>query len=260
MIVVTGCRRSGTSLWMQMLAAADLPIVGQKFSEELEVLAEANPKGFYESVHRYGVQGDPADLAGCVLKMFVPGVIEADEEDLERVILTLRPWREHVVSAAAFEKLESAALGTQVPQAMPADLEWWFENYCLLSDFSDRDYPMMVVAYDLLLEKPRETAERALVYLDADPAKADAMAAAVDPALRRADPALATSELPPEVLETFDALYARVRGREAFDDAFVDRLGETHETLMPLIAPYLEGEDDWIEAELDEELEAGDEA
>ena len=254
MIVVTGCRRSGTSLWMQMLAAAGLPVMGEPFAPGLEPLAAANPRGFFESEHRYGVQGDPAELVGVALKMFAPGVVEADEEDLERVILTLRPWREHVVSATRFEALEAEALGTEVPQSMPPDLEWWFENYCLLSDFSERDYPMMVVAYDLLLEKPRATAERALVYLDADPAKADTMAAQVDPTLRRADPTEATSSLSPTILETFDALYARVRDREPFDDAFVERLGVTHEALMPLIAPYLGDDGDWLEAELDDEL------
>ena len=243
MIVVTGCRRSGTSLWMQMLAAAELPIVGEAFSPELEPLAEANPKGFFESEHRYGATVDPAELRGQVVKMFVPGVVETDEDELERAILSIRPWREHVASTRTFETLEAGVLGMPVPQSMPPDLEWWFENYCLLGDFSERDYPMMVVAYDLVLEKPVETAERALTFLDADPVHAAKMAAVVDVSLRHADPATAESELPVFALETFDQLYERIRSRDAFDDAFVDRLGETHELLMPLIEPYLEAED-----------------
>ena len=82
MIVVTGCRRSGTSLWMQMLAAAGLPIVGEPFAAELEALKDANPQGFFESEHRYGVQGDPGELRGQVVKMFVPGVVETGEDTI----------------------------------------------------------------------------------------------------------------------------------------------------------------------------------
>ena len=249
MIVVTGCRRSGTSLWMQMLAAAGLPIVGEPFAAELEALKDANPQGFFESEHRYGVQGDPAELRGQVVKMFVPGVVETGEDELERVIFSIRPWREHVASTRTFEALEASALETAIPQAMPADLEWWFENYCLFGDFADRDYPMMIVAYDRVLDEPRVTAERALTYLDQDLAKAGAMAAVVDPALRRADPSAVTSELPTEILATFDALYGRIRQREPFDDAFVDQLGATHEALMPLIEPYLVTDEDEVEVE-----------
>ena len=247
MIVVTGCRRSGTSLWMQMLAAAELPIVGEPFAAELEALKDANPKGFFESEHRYGVDGDPEELRGQVVKMFVPGVVETDEDELERVIFSIRPWREHVASTRAFEALEAEATGAEVPQAMPADLEWWFENYCLFGDFADRDYPMMIVAYDRVLDEPKATAERALTYLDQGPAKAAAMAAVVDPALRRADPSEVTSELPPEILATFDALYDRIRQREPFDDAFVDRLSATHEALMPRIEPFLASDEDEVE-------------
>lgn len=242
MIVVTGCRRSGTSLWMQMLAAAELPIVGEPFGPQLETLKAANPRGFFESEHRNGVVGDPAELRGQVVKMFVPGVVETDEDELERVIFSIRPWREHVASTRAFETLEAEALGAEVPRAMPPELEWWFETYCLFGDFADRDYPMMIVAYDRVLSEPEATAERALTYLDQDPARAAAMAAVVDPALRRADPSAITSELPEEALATFDALYARIRDREPMGDAFVDRLAETHELLMPFIEPHLHGE------------------
>ena len=61
MFAVTGCRRSGTSLWMQILAAGGVPIVGERFSRDWEeALADANPEGFWESDHRDGVA--PADF------------------------------------------------------------------------------------------------------------------------------------------------------------------------------------------------------
>ncbi len=241
MIVVTGCRRSGTSLWMQILSEAGLPIVGEAFAPELEPLADANPNGFYESEHRYGVVGEADALRGQVLKMFAPGLLEVDEDELERVLFCLRPWRAHVASTTAFEVLEAEALGEEIPQSMPPALEWWFENYCLLGDFAERDYPMMMVAYDLVLEKPLETIQRALVFLDQDEGLAEHAVQVVDPSLRHADASTEVEvDLPDEVLATFDAFYDRVRNRDAFDDAFVDRLSATHEAVMPLIEPHLE--------------------
>lgn len=251
MIVVSGCRRSGTSLWMQILGAAGVPVVGKAFAAELEPLREANPRGFFESEHRYGVVGDPAALRGQALKMFVPGVVEAPADELEAVIMTLRPVHEHVASTRAFEALERDALGEEIPQSMPPALEWWFENYCLLGDFAGRDYPMMIVAYDRVLAQPRETIARALEFVGAD-GDLDAAVACVQPDLRRADADGVDVDLPGEVLATFAELYARVRDRVPFDDEFVDQLGECHEELMPLIEPFLFGDDDEDDADEDE--------
>ena len=56
MIVVTGCKRSGTSLWMQILIAAGFPHIGKAFSKNWEKsIFEANPHGFYESIFRRGI-------------------------------------------------------------------------------------------------------------------------------------------------------------------------------------------------------------
>ncbi|MBK9648786.1 MAG: hypothetical protein IPO67_27155 [Deltaproteobacteria bacterium] len=56
MIIVTGTKRSGTSLWMQILQGAGFEVLGSKYPLGWETsIRDANPKGFYESILRRGV-------------------------------------------------------------------------------------------------------------------------------------------------------------------------------------------------------------
>lgn len=55
MVVVTGTWRSGTSLWMQVLQAAGLPVIGDRFPKRFAALRQANPAGFWESRLRTGI-------------------------------------------------------------------------------------------------------------------------------------------------------------------------------------------------------------
>ena len=103
MIVVTGSRRSGTSLWMQILAAAGLPVIGEKVPASWEALAaEFNPGGFYESELTAGIyyKTNPHPRSGAYLfpeqtrehavKVFVPGLVRSDVAFIDRVIATVR--------------------------------------------------------------------------------------------------------------------------------------------------------------------------
>ena len=50
MMIVTGTKRSGTSMWMQILIGAGYPIIGEAFPMRWEhTIKAANPEGFYES-------------------------------------------------------------------------------------------------------------------------------------------------------------------------------------------------------------------
>ncbi len=245
MIAISGCRRSGTSLWMQILGAAGLPIVGDRFPEDWEAtLGELNPAGFWESKHRNGIEDESVtQLAGKVIKVFVHGLLTTDVAHLEKVVLTIRPWREHVASVERFEAVESAARERTVPQAMPPALEWWYETYCALGDVSERGYPAMLVAYDTILEHPVDTIERVLAFLDVG---GDAAAArtAVRPELRtQRAPAIEEAPIEPDVVSAFDEFYDRVRTRRGFD-GFEKQLNDTHARLWPLIAPHLSAPDD----------------
>jgi hypothetical protein len=56
MIIVTGTKRSGTSMWMQILKAAGYPILGDAFPYNWEhTIRDANREGFYESHLRRGI-------------------------------------------------------------------------------------------------------------------------------------------------------------------------------------------------------------
>ncbi len=56
MIVVTGTKRSGTSMWMQILVNGGFPYIGEAFPRDWgSKIRDANPEGFYESALAGGV-------------------------------------------------------------------------------------------------------------------------------------------------------------------------------------------------------------
>ncbi len=56
MIIVTGTRRSGTSVWMQILEQGGIQILGDQFPANWKnLIEEANPKAYYESTLVQGI-------------------------------------------------------------------------------------------------------------------------------------------------------------------------------------------------------------
>ncbi|MEZ4287727.1 MAG: hypothetical protein R3A47_06190 [Polyangiales bacterium] len=56
MIIITGTKRSGTSMWMQLMKAAGFAPIGTAFPKKWEsTIKDANKKGFYESKFRDGI-------------------------------------------------------------------------------------------------------------------------------------------------------------------------------------------------------------
>src|SRR5690606_3556008 len=113
MIIVTGTKRSGTSMWMQILKASGLQLLGDAFPGRWgETIREANPDGFYESVYRRGInfQTNPHPQTGeylhhdqtrdVAVKGFVPGLVRSDMAFITKVLATMRPWREYHHSVA----------------------------------------------------------------------------------------------------------------------------------------------------------------
>src|ERR1700689_1547774 len=106
MIIVTGTKRSGTSMWMQILIAAGIPHCGSAFPKDWEVtLKDANKEGFYESLLRTGIYyaTNPPPRTGayffpeqverhCV-KVFIPGLVRSDRAYIGKVIASVREWR-----------------------------------------------------------------------------------------------------------------------------------------------------------------------
>ena len=90
MLFISGTKRSGTSMWMQVMRAAGLPILGEAFPRNWGTfIRDANPEGFFESFYREGIywRTNPhptkgtylasADVAGYACKVFVPGVFRS---------------------------------------------------------------------------------------------------------------------------------------------------------------------------------------
>ena len=254
MIIVTGTKRSGTSMWMQLLTAAGFPPIGEAFPRSWDkTIKDANPGGFWESTLRRGVyhetNPDPATGAYLfpqaterhVVKVFIPGLIRSDRAFIGKAIATIRPWRQYVRSVTRLYEMEQEARNELTNGAAPAPvvmepvIEWWVENFSLISDIVTRRYPFYMVAYDSVLTEPEKTLQDLFRWLgEGDVERA---VAEVCPELRTQHEGTRTEDewdscgLGQDVIDTFDALYALVRDKSPLDQTFVDRLNETNRTL-----------------------------
>ena len=258
MIIVTGTKRSGTSMWMQLLTAAGFPPIGEAFPRNWEnTIKDANPSGFWESTLRRGIyhETNPDPASGVylfphltqrhVVKVFIPGLIRTDMSFIGKVIATIRPWREYVRSLRRLYTMEQEArerleADCDVPRVlMDPIIEWWVENFSLVSDIVTRRYPFYMVAYDSVLENPEATLADVFRWLgEGDSGRA---VAEVSPSLRtqcdedELEAEVRALGLEPEVIETFDALYDLVREQRPLEQAFVDRLNDTNRALSDRI-------------------------
>ncbi len=251
MVIVTGTKRSGTSLWMQILIAAGIPHFGEAFPRDWETtLKEANKEGFYESMLRAGIYYAtnphpktgayffPEQVEGHCVKVFIPGLVRTDRAYIGRVIATVREWREHEASLLrlnAMEDADRASAGgdeTAPPERMPPALEWWAENFSLVRDISIRRYPVHAQSYDGLLRDPERVIRETMAWLG----RGDAERALAQPKPeRRTFERPTSSSVPSEVAEVFDELYAAIDRRTELPQSFLLKLNETNERLMPLL-------------------------
>jgi hypothetical protein len=267
MIIVTGTKRSGTSMWMQLLKAAGFPPIGSAFPRNWgDTIKDANAAGFYESDLRGGIfyATNPHPKNGAYLfpeatrrhavKVFIPGLIKTDRAFIDKVVATIRPWRQYVRSVNRLYELEREAKKSKVEKApydipeavvMPPLIEWWVENFSLISDIVTRRYPFYMVAYDSVLEDPDKTLRDVFRWIGEG--DIEASIARVDPALRtqseKVDDQAESSDLDfePEVTEAFDELYEIVRTQAPLQQAFVDHLNETNRLLGPRIEVAVKG-------------------
>lgn len=254
MIVVTGTKRSGTSLWMHVLCAAGLPIIGERCPAGWEALLElANPDGFFESELVAGVyfRTNPHPLTGAYLapeatrrhavKIFIPGLVRTDVAFIDRCLATVRSWREYVVSTRRLRAISAPDAPPADEGPLPPALEWWCSQFALVRDLSIRRYPAHVVSYDALLRDPERVVAEVLAWIGHG--DATAAAAVVRPSLRRADPGTTSDEaladgLPRHHLAVFDELYAAIDGERPLHARLVERLNETDRELRPLVLEH----------------------
>lgn len=254
MIVITGTKRSGTSMWMQVLKEAGIPTLGSAFSKTWEeTIKDANKRGFFESSYRRGIYyaTNPHPETGIWLppkrtrhlgvKVFIPGVVRSDVVYLSRVVASVRPFRQYAASLTRLYEMERAShekRGTNRKAAVHLDpiLEWWLENFLLVRDITTRRYPVWLVSYESMIEEPEVICRNVFDWLEVGDAKR--AAAAVHPEDRtQEEHDVAT--ISHEFEEVFDEYHRRVKLGLPFDEAFLTKMNETHLALLPLIETRL---------------------
>jgi hypothetical protein len=270
MIIVTGTKRSGTSMWMQILGAAGLPLFGEAFPRDWgRTLRDANPEGFYESILRQGIywRTNPHPRTGAyffpeqvqrhAVKVFIPGLVRTDRAYIGRVIASVRPWREYCRSLRRLWAMEDAVLAerhpgrTPPPRLSPA-LEWWTENYMLIRDVAIRRYPVHLQSYDGLLADPEGVLARTFAWLGFGDATAALAAVKPERRTQRHGASLAGEapspdahapapedpderELDPAVIEVFDRLYHTVHTGQPVRPELLAALNATQVALSPRV-------------------------
>lgn len=248
MIFVSGTKRSGTSMWMQVLAAAGFPVLGKQFPRNWEqTLKELNPDGFYESMLRHGVYYRtnphpttgkyflPEQVAGYAVKVFVPGVVRSERSYIEHLVANIREWREYEASIRRLYDIERTKNLAQNPEApepvvFPAAFEWWMENFALVRDISLRKYPARLQTYDAVVGEPARVIPEVLAWIGGG--DVEAAVAAVKPENRTTvRPESQTVE--PKFAKVFDDLYEAIAAGHGLSGPLLATLNRTNQELLP---------------------------
>ncbi len=258
MFLVSGTKRSGTSMWMQVLRSAGVPVLGSAFPRNWKTtsLKDANPDGFYESILRQGIYFRtnphpttgayfmPGDVQGFAVKVFVPGVIRSERAYVDLLVANVRKWREYEASINRLYALENKDRRAKNPDApepfhFPPAFEWWMENFALMRDISLRGYEYQLQTYDEVLAEPSRVIPEVLGRMGVADADIEAAVAAVKPDNRTQNEdaaALESSSVPDELAEMFDELYEVVRDRRPVSGDFLRRLNDTNRRLLPRLS------------------------
>jgi hypothetical protein len=255
-LIVTGTKRSGTSLWMQILIAAGFPAFGEAFPGEWRrTLSAANAEGFYESLLREGIYhatnphprtGDyffPEQTEWHCVKVFIPGLIRTDRAYIGKVIATVRSFREYEASLSRLRALESAARAAEPrehelplpPPELPAPLEWWSENFALIRDISIRRHAVHVQSYDGLLADPERVVGAVLSWLGRGDPKGACEQVRLE---RRHFDRPASQSVDAEIAAAFDELYDVIDSGKPLSPAYLQKLNATNDALSPLFEEH----------------------
>lgn len=250
MIIVTGTKRSGTSMWMNILQNAGIPILGEKFPSNWgETLREANPDGFFESRLRDGINftSNPDPNTGFyispkghenhAIKLFIPGLVKTDLAFVDKVVATIRPWREFSKSITRLRQIEDSHRqeGAEIPKYLTPELEWWSENFALLKDFVCRKYPLYLVSYDSVLDNPEGIITDVVRWIGTGDAQSAYSTIKRENRTQKNVEYISHKAITQDVESVFDELYQRVHDHAMLDNAFLARLNYVNSLLLPVV-------------------------
>ncbi len=256
-------------MWMQVLQAAGLPVIGEAFPLQWkQTLVELNRGGFYESTLRDGVNftSNPHPSSGVylhphetradVVKVFAEGVVHTEFAFLDRVLVSVRPWQAYAASMDRLYAIEDAALGRSVDQRPPrlhGALEWWRANYGLIRDVALRRYPVHFQSWPATLRSPQTVIPEVLSWLadalppGSGPLDVEAAVAVVDPAQTTyAEPPTIEHQLPQQAPRVFDALFAAIDEGRGLEADLVEQMNAAHELLEPLFIEHARAHAQWL--------------
>ena len=179
-LLVSGLPRSGTSLMMQMLAAAGLDIM----SDGLRPPDASNPRGYFEWQEVKRLPSNPRIIEkarGRVVKVISMLLPSLPSKHRYRILFMARPIEE---VAASQEKMRAA-----LPQWMPAPREILIEQ---LRQHRERiiellgttpNVDLFEVDYPMLLRNPRKIVRDIAEFAHLGETAIDPMIAAIDPTL-----------------------------------------------------------------------------
>lgn len=185
--VVSGLPRSGTSLMMQMLEAAGMPIL----RDDLRLPDPSNPSGYYELAAVKSTARDPSWVArapGHAVKVIHALIPLLPRDRSYRVILMLRNLREVIASQAQMLEARGRAPGSlseaRLTEIFAAQLE---ETRQTLD--GDACFEWMEVQHADLIRDARSVARKVSRFLgltgSATSTPVEAMTAVVDSSLYR---------------------------------------------------------------------------
>ncbi len=234
-------------MWMQALVAAGFPTIGSAFpSNWQDTLHRHNPRGFYESMFRNGVNFEtnphpetgvflfPDQVQRHVVKTFPGGLNRTDYSFIHRVVATIRDWRSYDQSVRALVADDRPDLPGP---KLPPWLEWWLENYTLIRDVAIRKHAVVMTSYDAVLRDPEKTIGGVVDWLGGG--DRGAAIAAIDPSLHRSVPE-AQQGPEDEIVEVFDALYTAIDTSRTVSAELAERMNATQVRIVTQYRALLE--------------------
>lgn len=183
-IVVSGLPRSGTSMMMNMLTAADLEII----SDRVRTADEDNPKGYFEDERVKDLEKNEdrswlRDCRGKVVKIISFLLKDLPADNRYKVIFMRRDLNEVMAS----QNKMLLRRGESVDESSNQKMIELYKNHLQKSDFFLKSRPFIEyvdIEYRAAVADPRAQAERVAGFLELD-LDVDRMVQAVDPTLYR---------------------------------------------------------------------------